>query len=474
MSFKGNKDFIEILMFLLGAALVVYLPPSPLNRFLFLLIYPVVWYSKRDYFWLAFFFLLTETPGGFFKINTDVEKYKLFFTISHGLSFTFNEVYLLLMLAKVIVFKRYKRRKHHLFFRRNLRLIAILFLVLVLISPMLGVDYNSVKEAYKIAIKISLFYTIFRIIPDMETFKKFIRILLPFTFIALLLQIYSLTHFHQLAVGIFKGMQNTQGIFADNMEEKLQRPIELVHVLLINFTITFYLLYNNMLKLSKNYLWVVNILSFISVMMTATRTWFIAFVFSYVLFLFLTRGYIGKWFVRLVVVGVFVSLLTTMVPVLNRQLQNAWMRLETVQMIVGGDLTAGGTAKRFDKRAPKVMNAFKRSSIVLGAGFSKNHHENQDFHVGYHNLLLNTGILGVIIFFLLVWKILVKSYHLRRKNNSLAVASIILVAILILNTATQFIGFNVLIPSRFYIQAYTLLFISLVYRFHYLPNEKNA
>lgn len=89
------------------------------------------------------------------------------------------------------------------------------------------------------------------------------------------------------------------------------------------------------------------------------------------------------------------------------------------------------------------MKAFSESTIILGSGFSDHYWENADGHVGYQNLLFNTGIIGAFIFLLITIKMLLKVYSKRLPydNNKLAILPLIL--LLIINTGTQTIGFTI-------------------------------
>ena len=77
---------------------------------------------------------------------------------------------------------------------------------------------------------------------------------------------------------------------------------------------------------------------------------------------------------------------------------NSWSRVITVEKVIEGDITGGGTISRYDIRAPKVMEGFFSSSVVFGAGFSNHYYKYSDGHVGYHNILLNAGLTGSFIF----------------------------------------------------------------------------
>lgn len=456
------KDFFKVFVLVFISFITVYYIPFPYNKILFLLILPLAWFTKDDYLFFAYFLVLEDQPGGLFGGGEREEIYRIpIYSLAPGVSFTIRELYLLMLLLKVIQKNHYSKLRIRPFFLYELKLIALLFFVLVLITPVLGASFESYRSIAKIIINLTIFYTIFRIIPDKTSMIKFMVTLLPFTFVALLLQSYGLI-FGQQLVGLFRSdIKVTQGIL--DVSKKglvVERPIELVHVLLINFISTLYLLGTNITKINKPFLWIVNVLSFVSIMMTATRSWFVAMFFAYILFLLFGQNKPGI-IVRYVTISALALVISFSVPLIRNQILSAWERLSTIEYVIKGDITAGGTLMRYDVRAPAVMEAFYDSTVILGSAFSRNHQDHQDYHVGYHNLLLNTGILGALLFFLLILKLLRKTMFASGRNNLIMrMSSVSLVILLLLNAGTQFIGFNVELTPRFFVQAFVLLLIA--------------
>lgn len=459
------NDFFELLLYLLLAVVVVYFVPSPFNILLFLLVLPAAWYSKKDYIWLAFFFLLEDYPGGFFSGGERDNFYRIpIYTLFSGLSFTIRELYLILLLVKAFLKKRHIVNFKKPFFHKELNLIRLLFLLLIIITPIVGSSYDSYRNIIKIGVNLTLFYSIFYIVPNRDTFHKFVLALFPFTFIAILLQIYSLT-FNQQLVALFQSdLVSAQGVFdLENTGDVLQRPIELVHIILINFTSTFLIINNNKFKVNSSYLWLINVLSFISILFTATRTWFIALIVGYLFFAILSRNSSRTLF-RYFAMFFFIVLVGFFIPALNKQISSAWERISTIELILNGDISAGGTVIRYDTRAPAVIEAFNESTVLFGAAFGDLHQVHQDFHVGYHNLLLNVGVLGALLFLYFILKLLFISLSRIGTDKDSPIASIALLIILVLNAGTQFIGFNVQLTSRFFLQAYILLLFAIAHQ----------
>ncbi len=95
----------------------------------------------------------------------------------------------------------------------------------------------------------------------------------------------------------------------------------------------------------KNYLIFVNIISMIAVFITATRSWFIDFTFSYLFILLLIPKFINKVILRYdVLISIFIIILLSTV-IISNQLSNAFKRIDTITLLVKGDITVGGTFK---------------------------------------------------------------------------------------------------------------------------------
>jgi len=459
-----NKEFLKILLYLFGAFILVYFVPASLNRILFLGFLPLIWKTKKDYLWLAFFLILNAYPGGLFTGGERGDPYRLpLYTIKAGISFTFTELYLLLLLIKVKFKEDYKIRKAFIIFFKELKMLGVYFILLLVLSVVLGMSFNSYRNVWKVIISMTLFVNIFYVINSEETLARFFRIVFPFAIIALLSQFYSLVNGYKFAhlfkPGYFGRIMGSVG------SGSVARPIEMSLVVFVCFSGSLYFMGQRKKELSQNYLLLINVISFISILITASRTWFLAFSLGYLVYFFVMKKSIAKQII-LVVFGIaIVLLLLKFSPVLNKQFSSALSRIKTTEKLVEGDITAGGTLQRFDKRAPRVMEGFWSSTILMGAGFSDHYFEYEDGHVGYHNLLLNTGFLGALLFLIVILKIFQKVNYLfnRTKSPSLFLSTIPLVMILLINTSAQTIKFDVRGFQPAFLLSFVLVFINVVY-----------
>jgi len=452
---------------LLVAAFVLYYIPAPIKHILYLGILPAVWYSKKDYFWVALFFVITDIPGGLFSGGTRIDEYSLpLYSPAESISFSITELFYILIFIKVL--KKYKRSSiPKNFFKGQMTAILILFVILIVISFPMGVSFQSLKNVYKTIIYLSLFYSFYRIINSEEKLIKFWGLLFPFTFIAVGLQLYSLLAGQQL-IALFKpGVTSVQGVLdTTGALGNWMRPIELVHVLLVCFTGTLFLLSYQKHNFSKNYLLLVNVMSFLGILLTGTRAWVLAFVLGYLIFFALTSGK-AKEFSRFAIMIFIVGLLlVNFSPTLEKQVFTSWDRLTTVKSLAQGDITAGGTLGRLDRRAPRVMKGFESSNIIFGAGFSDRFYDYADGHVGYHNILLNIGIFGSFVIAITVLSLLIFPFSRITKYTEaspawLKITVIPLLILMFINTGTQTIGFTPDGSNRVLLMSYAFVLINL-------------
>jgi hypothetical protein len=464
-----NKEFFGVISYLIISIILVYYIPAPANKLIFLLALPLAWISKKDYLWLVFFFVLEDTPGGLFSGGWASDAYRLpIYTIATNISFTIRELYLFLIFVKVLYKDEYKNGIQTNFFSRELKLAGYYLFFLLIISTLIGMSINAYRDFYKICIGLTLFVSVPKILSDRSHFISFFRILFPFALIAILLQIYSLTTGQQL-IALFKpGVTSIQGIVnATGEPGKWQRPIEMIHVLLACFTGSLFMLNKKPKEFKPAYLITINLLSFLGIFLTGTRSWFIALIVLYIFLLISWINHLSYSFIRNLLVAFFLIIAVTMVPVINRQISGAWDRLSTLEKITEGDITAGGTSSRFDIRAPRVMEGFNKSTLISGAGFTQLYYNYCDGHIGYHNMLLNSGIIGMLIFGLILFKALYVPFDLSlsrklslQSRYELRASCLLVISLIVINTGTQMLGYTLDSSNRFFLMTLALVFIN--------------
>jgi hypothetical protein len=203
--------------------------------------------------------------------------------------------------------------------------------------------------------------------------------------------------------------------------------------------------------------------------MTGTRSWILGFTLMYLFYFYLNFKRFGKKVVAFVIALGFFLIIIFMTPQIGNQINVASKRMATIQKLVAGDLTAGGTLSRITERGPRVMEGFKNSTIILGAGYSDLYFEYGDTHVGFQNNLLQSGVIGFFMLFSFAvtlyftpLRILKKLSYRPDLKTILHNLPLLIPGVLIINSATQFWGFGYIYMSRIMILA-AYISISSIY-----------
>ncbi len=467
-------EFAELLVYLFLAFILVYYTGVRLNRLIFLLLLPIIWYSKRDHFWLVFFFILMERPGGLFSGGQIDDPFRLpIYTLFSGLSFSLQELYIITLLAKILFNIKIRQESWNSFFKRDLKILAYYLLLLIIISPLMGMSVDSMSQTFKIVLlPLTLLYSLPRIINTEDKMIEFFKLLFPITFFTLGLQVFELVKGQQLISIVEPGTTAVQGIFSSTGSAGWVRPIEMGHAMLITFTGSLWLLVSKRHNFSRYYLMLINIISFLVIFMTGTRSWILAFAAGYLIFIFLTGIRSSSILIKFVIVILIVVSMINIIPIIHNQVINASGRVKTVEAVVQGDITGGGTISRYDVKAPGVMKAFWSSSVIFGAAFSDLFFDYSNGHIGYHNILLNAGIIGLFLFLLVITKVVSYPFRITFKfsgqnKTAFKVSVIPLIILLIINTGTQTIGYTPLGINRVILIFYALFLIELSSRIYF-------
>jgi hypothetical protein len=424
---------------------VYYIPPQ-FNKLLFLLLLIPVWKSKNDYFWFAYLLILLEMPGGLFSGGRLDSPFRLpIYTFTPNVSTSFIELFTLFFLIKSF----YKNQRYiykSFVYRKEYGYLGILLIILIIMSFMLGVSGNYFITIFRRLIGLSFFVSTIFIFKNEEDIINFFKIIFPFAFIAIILQLYGMLNHQQLVAAFNPSISVTQGVLTD-VE---MRPIELAVVVLFCFFGSLLYLGNKNKPFSYNYLLLVNIISYISIIMTGTRSWILGFTIMYLFYFYLNYMRLGKNVIAFVTAIGFFLIIIFISPQIGNQVEVASKRLATIGDLARGDLTAGGTLNRLTERGPRVMEGFKNSTIILGAGYSDLYFEYADGHVGFQNILLHSGVIGFIIFISFAATLYFTPLRILKKFSCrsdlrpiLRNLPLLIPAVLTINSGTQFWGYEV-------------------------------
>jgi hypothetical protein len=179
-----------------------------------------------------------------------------------------------------------------------------------------------------------------------------------------------------------------------------------------------------------NYLIIVNVLSTLIIALSATRGYFLAFAFVYLLFIIFIRSrkpLIGA--LKATPIFILATFMFNFLPNLDKYVSFSFERLLTIKYLFQGDLSVGGTDSRLSIRAEPLLK-YIYEQPYFGYGFSDIFHDHYDGHIGNVSVLLNGGIIGLLIIIIFLIYIAIKMYNLKiriSKNNLYANSLIVLI-----------------------------------------------
>jgi len=446
MTFK--KDIIQLYILFALAVLVTYKMPQAIGLIFQIILLIIFWRSKRDYFWLAFVFIIQNFPGGLFsRYTNDIQHTFSLLQSSPAGTLYFWMVFIIIAFIKSLKIKS----KYEIIVINNIKILFVYFLILLVTFGI-----------YKItAVSRTLLPWLFLfVLPKLMSKKKdyvnFFNLIFSFVFFVFFSQIFQII----FRITVAKALGGSMTLVESDELSRALRPwdgifIPLLAIMGSLFFITFKDKYFN-----KNYLILILGLSIFSIFITATRMWIISSMF--ILFAYIYSVAKNKTFIikRFVLPLIFILVLINTIPVLSQQVSLSLKRFETLQYLMKGDLTAGGTLKRLDIRRPRVLNKFYQSPVI-GWGYGKVAREYSDLHVGNENMLLHTGLIGYSLW---LWLWLTFIFKLLRLNMKLSynnpyknvpkVFIIFFIAILILHSSAQWFGYQLS-----FLAGYTIIFL---------------
>lgn len=445
--------------------------PFILNQLFFIIILIAAYNSKKDYFWLALFFVFLDAPGRLFAGGDLSDTKRLaFYNLSSGITFQFSDLFIAVFILKLIQ----KKEIITTIFKKDFKFLIVFGFFILLYSFLFGINTTNLISSIRILASWFLFFIVAKFILTEEDFLKFNRLIFPFVFLALASQFYSYLFGNYFAYTM-KGITFREDLLllssvTQGTDEAL-RAADSSLILIYAFSLAFFYLISKSNYFSKKYLLYIISTAFLSVFLSATRGWILAFlIMSLLIFISSKRNKNIIFFYGIRIV-LLMLVLTLFVPAFQIQISNVFMRFETIASLAKGDMTAGGTLQRLDVRGPRVLGKFSENP-VLGWGFSNQYFEFADRHVGQYTMLLNIGIIGFIIFNLIFLKWCIKIYDTARKKavvrtygvNSVKVFMFALIGMYIIHsTSAMSWGFEISLAHIFF-YSLILQYVNIIYQ----------
>jgi len=387
-SIKGSYNIYSFIGLFFISIVIVYLLPAPFKLPFFFTLIILFFNSKNNAFWLAYFFVLGQSNSFLFFGN---QNNTLTFLTLMDRQISFIEIIYFVMILKVAIKSSFVGNQ----FYSKWIIVLLLFSVWLLFNGFsLGMNLFKFLQTIRFLIPFALFFTIPALLKDLTDFKTFFYYTGNFIIIVLLVQVFEIIFRQQLHefLGGTYGM-NHERIFGRDIIRQVYAPFLIL--------ITSYGLINLKIlgKTVFNISWLNIILaaSFLSISISATRGYWLGI--SLILFFYLFRFYNARNLFQIIIIISLFFFLLNISPKLKTQIYGAKSRISTLELLLQGDFTAGRTLIRITKRQPKVINKYKEHPL-LGFGFSKDFFKYQDVHVAHASILLNSGILGYLLWVL--------------------------------------------------------------------------
>lgn len=447
--YKNNLEFIQSILLYFGFIISHYYLPIYVSITIQAIILLFYFRSKKDYFWIAFTFVLVSQPGNLLAPNTSDISFSIMQSSDFG-SLYFWVVFLIVGFVKHLK----TRLSYRPYYSSLLFFLFIYFIFLLLIF---GV-WKS-QSLVRGILPWLWFFIIPRSFKTEDEIKKFFKILFPYLFIVFLTQAFSIvfgTEISSIFMGRIVSQMNSD---LSVLKEEAFRPVFGITISFLGlFGAGYYLVKRSLNSFEPSFLEGMLILASLSIFISATRSWFVATVCFLISVFTLSSTSLLRMISRLILPTLIVLFLTLTIPFLNKQISLSLSRYSTLESFASGDLSAGGTAKRFDIRAPRVMNKFGESPLI-GNGYSDDAIEYSDGHVGYQNLLMHTGIIGLLLYVLFWGSLVTKMIEVNKRYKYSAnykryplLLIAFLISTLIINSSAEWYAY-ILGPATGFISA---------------------
>ena len=362
-------------------------------------------------FWFAFFLVIQDGIFGYF-INFENHVY-----VFPGLpAVEAGQLYIGVTILKA---SRVKEGGFRPFYFDYLLLLLIYLIFLVVQGYVWGVstELNIQFRIIKFILPLFLLYSLPKLMDVEKQYADILYYLFPITFTILATQVFTILNGISPAQYLGINVETNHLFFVS--KDVAYRGFFNDAVLLITLLGSFLMLSKQDNRFSNSYIYLVIISIFFSIFLSATRGWILGFFAVFFGFLFFVSKVKPIQSVKMVVISTIIVAGLYSFPIIKIQVDNAWERLMTLQALAKGDLTAGGTLLRLERRSPLVMKRWAESPLT-GIGFSDDFFHYGDRHVANQNILLQTGIVGaalLLVFFLrFLWKLFVKSAGLPKQH----------------------------------------------------------
>ena len=412
-----GKNLIDILLLytlLTVAVFFVYIKAN-FSLIYFLILLAWSFFSNKNYFWIAFFFIILQTPGFFFDYTPTA--HLPFIRLFPSISVTPIDLFTILMLVKILFYKK----KINLRLKFPLLLLGSYISVTYLISGLTGVASFDVMMWFMRPIVYSLWIIIFSaFIQTKEDVFNFLKLIFPIAFFILFVQIYYLIQAKHLINIFIPSMEYI--LLKNSLTHELRPFIGGINLIFLCYIGALLLIQYENRALKKGYFYLISAVSFFSVFISATRTWFGIFLFITIGVFFRKIRNLSKIFILSLLIIIIAFSLVKLGAVHWKYLEySSWGRISQIFYFLNGEEKKIDT---FTNRLPTLRQLLVKieKKPIIGYGFSDFSRENYDNEWGFFNTILMFGVIGFLLFvflFISYFRTMFSALHRLRKGKPL-------------------------------------------------------
>lgn len=380
--------YAKLFGLLAAAILATYFAPKTVSSIFYIAAIIAYLYDKDEPVWLTFFFVTADGFLGFFN-NFDAVV-----SIIPGLpDVEIGQLYVVATIAKLW---RVKAPPPRIFYKQIGIAVLVYTLFLVVQGYVIGVtpELKFHFRIVKYVLPLALFITLPRLLTRGEQYRTTFDLFIPFAFLALFAQVFTVATgaAPSQVLGVKQDLVFTEVLGRG----QTYRGFYSTGMVLISLFGALFLLTVETGGWRKLLYLAVVLADVLSAFISATRGWVLGFGLILILYaVFVARLNAGR-IVLGTALGAAILIGILRIPAVQHQVDDATDRILTIGLLAKGDVTAGGTLQRLDRRAPRVMKKWSGSPLT-GWGFSNAYREYGDSHVGNHNVLLHGGVVGAAL-----------------------------------------------------------------------------
>jgi hypothetical protein len=459
---------------------MVYLAPLGIDKLFCAILFVLFWYSKSNYFWFAFFLIVSSFPAGLFTETTGLATRRLpIYSPVPLVSFSVMDLFLIIAFVKALL----RGKKIMIVDVFKIKKIVYIIPYILVISFFYGF---TLKLFLNQTIRGLFFYTLLYSLPALISNKKelykFMLMFFPFVFIEIIAQLYIIRTGNEFASLFNPG---TGSELYNSMTGDIRAIPTGYIVMRLAFVFAFVLLECKDVMVPRIYLLLIILFSISSVIIAATRSAIIMLIFIFISYFVFVAKRKPNIVIQVFITGAIIVMLLDITNVfnLNHILDSSYNRfIGAVKVEEGTVKAADSFENRVSNRLPVLLDAIK-GSVFVGYGFSDNYFIFYDGHLGGVLIgLLQVGIFGYLVYIVFITNIFRKCFFYIRKfsdNNpyksQIKVFLICFFGYMIVNLTVDpiFVLNTSMMPQDIFIHlVVATFFINLAMRYHLMKRAE--